>query len=50
MPLALFATVIPNNSFGEMFTTECNETVYNPFKFTSQWFIYVHIQYHRARR
>ena len=24
--------------FGEMFPTECNETVYNPFKFTGQWF------------
>ena len=24
--------------FGEMFTSECNETVYNPFKFTGQWF------------
>jgi len=23
--------------FGEMFPTECNETVYNPFKFTGQW-------------
>lgn len=25
------------NPFGEMFPTECNETVYNPFKFTGQW-------------
>jgi len=24
------------NPFGEMFPTECNETVYNPFKFTGQ--------------
>jgi RHS repeat-associated protein len=24
--------------FGEMFPTECNETVYNPFKFAGQWF------------
>jgi len=24
--------------FGEMFPTECIETVYNPFKFTGQWF------------
>jgi len=26
------------NSFGEMFPTECNEAVYNPFKFIGQWF------------
>jgi len=25
------------NPFGEMFATECAETVYNPFKFTGQW-------------
>ena len=24
--------------FGEMFASECNETVYNPFKFTGQWY------------
>jgi len=26
------------NAFGEMFPAECAETVYNPFKFTGQWF------------
>ncbi|MFA5252238.1 MAG: hypothetical protein WC454_06615, partial [Phycisphaerae bacterium] len=26
------------NSFGEMFPTECNETVSNPFKFSGQFF------------
>jgi hypothetical protein len=24
--------------FGEMFATECTETIENPFKFTGQWF------------
>ena len=36
--------------FGEMFTSECNETVYNPFKFTGQWFDDEIAQYYlRAR-
>jgi len=26
------------NPFGEMFPSECNESVSNPFKFTGQWF------------
>jgi len=26
------------NPFGEMLASECNETVYNPFKFTGQWY------------
>ena len=26
------------NPYGEDFTGECNETIYNPFKFTGQWY------------
>jgi len=26
------------NPFGEMLASECNETVYNPFKFSGQWY------------
>jgi RHS repeat-associated protein len=26
------------NPFGEMFASECDESVYNPFKFTGQWY------------
>ncbi len=39
------------NPFGEMFPTECNETVTNPFKFTGQWFDSEIEQYYlRARQ
>ena len=38
------------NPFGQLFTAECNETVYNPFLFTGQWYDFEFNQYYlRAR-